>query len=71
MWKLGTTLLRMDLWYKPFGKRNGVDGQLATCMNDISNIFAIAVHRQQLLAVAWTFGIAATNAAMRGTMARR
>ena len=61
MGKLGKRLMRMGLWYSPFRKTNGADGNLASCMGDISDPFAVVIHRQQLLAAAWSFGIAATN----------
>ena len=61
MGKLGKRLMRMQLWYSPFRKQNGADGNLALCMDDISDTFATTIHRQQLLAVAWSFGIATTN----------
>ena len=61
MGKLGKRLLRMGLWYSPFRKPKNVDGNMASHMDDISDALEVAIHRQQLSAIAWSFSVAVTN----------
>ena len=61
MGKLGKRLLRMGLWYSPFRKPKNVEGNMASHMDDISHALEVAIHRQQMSAIAWSSSVAVTN----------